>query len=330
MNDTTLRLVADVQIVGQASPRWRGAHSEADRIEKNQRLSENRAAAVKRVIEPTLKHALARMNQTFQYDVSYPDDSAIPDNTVVIGASGLGQSDAILAAHGDKRNNDPNFRRVDVRIRIAQQLQENVPRRVVSAYKQSTKTRFWYVSVAAGVTVAAGSLLFVQLRNQYDQTATGQAIVGGAGIGFTAVPGFDKGAKGSASFGDETPFYTSVPVGFEAFDGAGIRYTSASVGLFVGYELDYLTFYRLGPGAAHLSVGGVNLGAQIGASAISGNGVLWLDHLPPDYVIKNYARTEFETYKSSWISDHKVSLFFPTGPSNCWSTTESVSATHST
>ena len=59
MNDITPRLVVDVQIVGQASPRWRGASSEADRIENNRRLSENRAAAVKAVVERTLKSALA-------------------------------------------------------------------------------------------------------------------------------------------------------------------------------------------------------------------------------------------------------------------------------
>jgi hypothetical protein len=273
MNDITPRLVVDVKIVGQASPRWLGANTEADRIENNQRLSENRAGAVKRLVEQNLKNGLAGMNLTFQYDLSYSDDSTIPDKSVVIGASGRGQSDAVLAAHGDKRNNDPQYRRVDVQIRIAQQLQEDVPRRVVTTYKQSTKTDFWYVSVAAGVTVAAVasvSLLFVQLRNQYGQTAVGQAIVGGAGIGLSVVPGFDKGAKAGASFGDETLFYTSYPVGFEAFDGVGIRYTSASAALFAGYEFDYLTFYRLGPGAAHLSVGGFNLGAQLGASASSG------------------------------------------------------------
>jgi hypothetical protein len=185
----------------------------------------------------------------------------------------------------------------------------------VSTSTQSTKTTHWYVSVAAGVTVAkeaSGSLLFVQLRNQYGQTAVGQAVVGGVGVGFTGVPGFDVGAKATASFGSETPFTTSYPVGFEAFDGVGVRYTSLSVGVFVGYELSYLTFYGLGPGAAALSVGGVNLGAQIGASGSIANGVLWLNNLPPNYLIKNYSRTDFDRYKSSWISEHKVSLFFPT------------------
>jgi hypothetical protein len=316
MYGVTPRLVVDVGIIGQASPRWRGANTDADRIENNQRLSESRATAVKSIVEQTLKKALASMNLTFQYDVSYSDDSSIPDKTVVVGTSGRGQSDAIVAAHGDKRNNDPQFRRVDVRIRIAQQLQEYVPRRVISTYKQSTKTTIWYVSVAAGVTIAAvasGCVFFVKLRNQYGQTASGQAIVGGAGVGYTAVPGFDKGMKASASFGDETRFFTSYPVGFEAFDGVGVRYTSAAAGVYVGYEFDYLTFYGLGPGAASLSVGGINLGALLGVSATTGNGVLWLGSLPPNYEIRTYSRTDFDRYKSLWVSEHKISLFFLSG-----------------
>src|SRR5579863_2016118 len=112
------RLVVNVEIVGQASPRWNGANSEADRVENNRRLSVARADAVKNVVEQTLRKALVGHDLTFKYDVSYPDDTDIPDHTVVIGSSGRGEWDSIVAAGGDKRNNDPKYRRVDVRIRI--------------------------------------------------------------------------------------------------------------------------------------------------------------------------------------------------------------------
>jgi hypothetical protein len=318
VNDITPRLIVDVQIVGQASPRWQGANSEAQRIENNQRLSEARARAVMLVVKRDLNKALASMRLKFQYNLSYADDSATPDNTVVIGTSGRGQSDAILAARRDRRNNDPQYRRVDVRIRIAQELQEFLPRRAVIAYDDPTDTEFWYVSVAAGITIAAVasvSLILVQLRNQRGQIATGQAVVGGGGFGATLVPGFDVGLKAGASFGPETSFYTSNPVGFKAFDGVGVEYASMSAGLYFGYEVSRLTFYRLGPGAANISVGGPNLGAQLGGSLSFGNGVLWLNEVPPNYVISSYTQTDYDRYESSWLSEHRASLFFPTGSS---------------
>jgi hypothetical protein len=310
------RLVVNVEIVGQSSPRWQGANSEANRVENNRRLSEARADAVKNVVEKTLRKALVGRDLTFQYDVSYPDDTHIPDHTVVIGSSGRGQSDSIVAARGDKRNNDQKYRRVDVTIRIAQELQQNVPRRVESTMQHSAKTRNWFISVAAGVTVAdvaAGSLLFVQLRNEYGQTASGQAIVGGVGFGATVIPGFDKGAKAGASFGDEAAFTTTDPVTFDAFDGAGLNYTSASAALYFGYEVDRLGFFNLGPGAMNISVGGPSVGAQLGASVMSGNGVLWLNNLPPNYVIKTYSHAAFDRIKLPWLGEHKVALFFATG-----------------
>jgi hypothetical protein len=77
------QLVVDVEIVGQASPRWRGAASEADRIENNQRLSDARSKAVETLIEQTLKKSLAPADLTFQYNLSYPDDASVPDQTVL-------------------------------------------------------------------------------------------------------------------------------------------------------------------------------------------------------------------------------------------------------
>ena len=310
------QLVVDVQIEGQASPRWRGAASEAERIENNQRLSEARSNAVEKLTEQSLKNSLAPADLKFQYNLSYPDNASVPDQTVLINASGKGQSESLPAAHGDRRNNDPNFRRVDVRVRVAHRLQENIPRRVTHNYEQSTRTRFWYVSVAMGVSaadIAYAALLFVKLRNQYDQTAIGQALVGGAGVG-TGLPSFGKRIPhASAGFGGETSFYTDVPVDFSAFDGIGIRYTSASAGIFLGYKLSWLTFYGLGEGAASISMRGASLGAQFGGQLATGNGVLWLDSVPTGYVTQSYTQTEFDTYKSLWVTDHKAALYFATG-----------------
>ncbi len=310
------QLVVDVQIVGQSSPRWASATSEGDRVANNQRLSDARSQAVERLIEQNLKKALAPANLTFQYNQSYPDNSSVPDQTVLVDASGRGQSESVLAAHGDRRNNDPKFRRVDVRIRIAHRLQEDVPRRVVRQYQRSSKTKHWFVSVAAGVSIAyvvSGSLLFVKLRNEYGQTAVGQGLIGGAGIGVSLVPGFGKIPHASASFGHETAFHTDVPVGFEVFDGIGINYGSVSVGLFGGGRVALLSFYKLGWGAKFIFLKGLTLGAQAGAQIADGNGVLWLDSVPPDYVIQRYSRTEFDRYKSLWVTDHRTAIFFATG-----------------
>lgn len=316
MGDFTPRVVVDAKIVAHASPRWRGAKSEVDRVDKNQQLSVGRGDAVKQLIEQKLRKALAGSDLTFNFDVTYPDETAIPDNTVVIGSSGRGQTETIVAAKGDKRSNDPNFLRADIRVRIAHELQESVPRRVLHRYEQSTRTRFWYVSVDAGVTVgavASGSYLLVKLRNQYSQTAIGHAVVGGAGVGFTGIPKFDKFISASGSFGDETSFVTTNEVDFSVFDGIAIRHTSAKAGVFLGGELAWLTFYRLSPGAASINVSSVSLGGEFGASASTGNGVLWLDKVPPAYVIQTYPTTEFDLYKSQWLAEHKLSVFFPTG-----------------
>jgi outer membrane protein OmpA-like peptidoglycan-associated protein len=318
MSDVTARLVADVQITAHASPRWRGAKSEQERIARNQELSLRRGDAVKRLLTERLREALRGTNIKFEYDVGYVDESAIPDQTVVVGSQGRGQSESIVAARGDKSNNDPNFRRVDIRVRIAHELQEQVPRRVVNHYKHPTRSQFWYVSVAAGVTaaaVASVSYLIVKLRNNWganNQTATGHAIIGGAGVGFTGIPKFNKVLAASASFGPEASFYTTYDVDFDVFDGIGIRYTSAKAGIYFGYERGYLTFYGLGSGAESIDVSGWSGGGEWGASMSTGNGVLWLESVPPNYEIRSYTTTEFDLHKSQWIVDHETSVYFMT------------------
>jgi hypothetical protein len=302
------KLTVQCDIVGHASPRWRGATSEASRTQNNEVLSKQRAEAFMKEFEAALTKELKNYQLRFLKDVSYAEDSQ-PDQTAVIGAQARGQLDSLPLAGGDRSNDDPKFRRTDITCRIARSVQDEMPTKVTRRWDRPTKSKFWYVSVGVSASVEAVvgfTLLRLKLRNWMGDEAEGlvSAVGGGAGLKYGLSP---------YSWSNEAPFSTPSEVGFDAFHGRRVRYTSAGLAVGVGYARSYLTFYGMGPDAASLYVGGWETGLE--ASAAISEGLLVLDVVPGDYKIEQFDITEWNTVRSDWITQHELSVFFESGKS---------------
>jgi len=300
------QLTVQCTIVGQASPRWKSATSERERIQNNEILSQRRANAFMNEFKPALAKELGKYQLTFLENVSYADDLQ-PDHTAVIGSEGRGQRDSILLTGGNRKSDLAIFRRADVTVRVARSTQDLMPTKVQQRWDRSTKSVFWYarVGVSASVTAVAGFEFFrLKLRNTKGDEASGSvaAVAGGVGAKYSASP---------YSWTDEASFSTGREVGFHDFHGTRVRYTSAGLVVGIGYVRAYLTFYGMGPDAASLHVGGWSTGLQ--ASLDTSEGILILDSVPSDYTIDHYDITEWNEVRSDWITEQKVSVFFESG-----------------
>lgn len=305
----TPQLTVQCDIVGHASPRWRGAKTEANRIQNNEVLSRQRAASFMKEFEPALTKELGKYRLRFLKDVSYTEDTQ-PDQTAVIGTLGRGQRDSLPLAGGDRTNDDPKFRRTDITCRIARSTQEALPTKVVQRWERSTKSKFWYVNVGVSASVDAVvgfTFLRLKLRNWKGDEAEGSVAAAGGGVGL-------KFGFSPYDWSEEASFSTSREVGFDDFHGTRVRYTNGGIALGIGYSRSYLTFYGMGPDAASLHVGGWQTGLE--ASLEISEGLLVLDIVPGDYKIEQLDATEWNTVRSDWITQHDLSVFFDSGQSS--------------
>jgi hypothetical protein len=326
MGDPSRKLLVNCTITAHASPRWKGARTEQQRIENNEQLASQRAEAVKKIIAQQLKKKLTGYSLEFIFDQSILDEDSLPDNSVVVGAVGRGQRDSILIAKGDRSNDDEIYRRVDIDVRLARRLEEEIPTEVLHRYKQPTKSRFWYVSASAGIGLHLGAgvnVIFIELRNLY-QKATGVAYAAGGGIGLSGIGQLVKTmtqkellrAAASASFGDEASFSTDTEVGWGDFHLRRIRFTSASLQIVAGYEWSYLSFSDMGSEAQSIPVGGFSVAADAAAQASVGVGLLYLFDVPADWVVREYTADEWNTHTSRWMTSHSLSIRFASGSSD--------------
>jgi hypothetical protein len=297
------QLTVRCDIVGHASPRWKSAHSERQRVEKNEDLSRFRADAFMRDFRSALTKELGKYRLKFIENVSL-EGSEQPDDTVLIGSRAMGQRESLVSAGGNKSNDDPKYRRVDITVSIARSTQDEMPTKVVDRYERSTKSQFWYTSVgvSGSVTAVAGFEFFrLKLRNNKGDEARGSvvAVSGGVGAKYSVSP---------YSWSNEVSFMTNREVGFSDFHGTRVRYTTAGLAIGVGYSKAYLTFWGMGSDAASLHVGGFTTGLQIGMDLAEG--LLVLDLVPSDVAIERYDRTEWQSVRSDWMTKQKLSVYF--------------------
>lgn len=325
MSDTDKTILVECDISAHASPRWRSAKTDQVRIQKNEKLARSRGQAVKSLFQQQLKTKLSKYKIDFKFDQEITDKDSLTSDTVVIGDISKGQRDSLVASGGNKSNDDQLYRRVDVEVRIKRTMYEIIPTTVVYKYQQPTKTEFWYASVAfaAGLHLVAGvNFLIVELRNMWNQKATGIAYAAGVGVGESgiglAIAEMTKDKilriAASASFSDETAFTTDKKYGFDDFHVRRIRYTAATAQAGITFEASYLSFSNMGDGAQSIPVGGVGIGPDAGLSLSTGVGLLFLTSVPDDWVILNSNETEWKsTGPSDWITKHNVSIFFESG-----------------
>jgi hypothetical protein len=280
-----------VRLVAHASPRWRGAGSNEEADRNNLALSQRRAQHVQLEVERIFaKH--------FPNGASVTTDLVVEheDGTVGVSSDARGSQDTLLEARGQRQDDAAERRRVDVIIESSQDFKGTAgASRPIINYP--TASKFWYVSVdvsAGGSLGAAGSLITLSLKNALTgETMTGK--VWAAGVG----PKASIGATTSI-WSDPTSFSTEDEVNFQDFDGVWVRYTTAGINLFIGYEKSYISFIGLGDDAKSIDVGGFNTGTVgIGGSVVAGK--LSLDGpFPPtmlpipdtDRIVVPYERTE--------------------------------------
>ena len=251
-----------VRIIAHASPRWRGARSPAAADRLNLELSRRRGEAVRTEVERLMvKHFGAGVSIDFDVDID------AQDNTVAVDSEARGSRDTLREARGDRADNARDRRRVDVIIdssqRVSGQARSSRP-----PLMRSNASKFWHVSVdmSAGASLGgAGALLKLTLTNDLTgRQMQGTVFAGGGG------PKASLGASASI-WGDPTGFSTDAPVDFRDFEGVWVRYTSAGVNLFIGWETAYISFIGMGRHAQSIDVGGWNTGTVgVGGSVVAG------------------------------------------------------------
>lgn len=300
------QLTVKCSIVGQASPRWRGSGSDALRVQLNEKLGQQRADSFLQQFESDLTRALGKYKLKFIKNVEYQDDLQ-PDQSAVIGTESVGQRETFRLSGNNRTNDDAQFRRVDVVVRIARSNQEMIPTKVINRYTRPTKSKFWYASVGVSASVEAGvgfNFMRVKIRNNMGDEASGSVatVSGGFGLKYSFSP-YD--------WTNEASFFVSGGAGFEDFHGCLVRFSNASVVVGFGYALSYLTFYGMGPDAKSLDVGGWQTGLSLSLDT-SPFGMLILDTVPPQYKIEHIDSTEWNEVRSDWRTEQRVSSYFAT------------------
>src|SRR5580704_6537027 len=104
-----------VTIVGHASPRWRGAATNADADRRNERLANQRADAVFSAVEKLLR---ARLGQNMLIEKNITLAPGAPQPDLMLSGRGEGSREALQDEH-KARNSDADYdRRVEVSIQL--------------------------------------------------------------------------------------------------------------------------------------------------------------------------------------------------------------------
>lgn len=300
------QLTVKCTIVGHASPRWRGTGSDAQRVQLNEKLGQERADAFLKQFESDLSRALGNYNLNFIKNVEYQDDLQ-PDQSAVIGSISVGQREAFTQSGNNRTNDDAQFRRVDVVVKIARSNQDTMPTKVINHYNRPTRDEFWYASVGVTGSIDAGlgfNILRVKIRNTKGDEASGTVNTVSAGVGL-------KYSFSPYSWTDEASFHVPGGASFEDYNGRPVRFSNLSFVVGIGYARSYLTFYGMGQDAASLHIGGWQTGLSVSAD-LSIAGILILDTVPPPFKIEKYETTEWNDIRSDWRTEQSVSIYFAT------------------
>jgi|GEM_PF-3809328 len=226
-----------VRIIGYATPLWKGARSAAEADRLNFELSAKRAQAVHAIVEKELR---AKLGDHVKIDYAVSQLEPRSPQGVEIGSYGVGSSDALNAAHGDRTDNSEMHRKVEVMIEKITTTYtaggvslppQRVPGRTNSWTLRVTKLRMLAVGPALGS-------IEIILRNRLtNKQMFATANLYGGGLGYSAVKAGSnlqkqivEAAKNNlrqvvADFigRGEVPFTTEREMGFEDFDDQFIR-----------------------------------------------------------------------------------------------------------
>jgi hypothetical protein len=284
------RTVVKIEIVGHASPRWRGAPTPKVADEKNWRLAEQRGEITRMEVETLLTQLLPDHKLVFEYRFKRatemkrddPVEALSQSADVTLEVEGRGSSETLVEAGlRGRRANDDSMRRVDVKVTLHSETETDIEEDIDRTERKPGTTTDWSIWVAgeAGVeAVGKAGAVLIQLRNNKTRvvgTYAGWSGGIGASVGInvakTSLPDFES-------------FVTPEPMSFADFSGANFSITSIGVGIGVfGAEWSKFRFDRfLGgqePPPGGIQVGGfsfggieVNLGSTVyGAMFLTDN-----------------------------------------------------------
>lgn len=255
----SLRVIA----VGQASPRWKGAHNNAEADRNNERLARTRADNTRSQVEAILRKKLPGV--PVQPGVSRV--VGLQGDGVELGAYGVGSRESLVRVHGDRTSNEAIDRTVKISIEVTTTEQG---KQVVSTPGHEIPTKVWQVTVTRYyVDAAAVAVGYMRIRLRKwatGETMDGEAFLYGGGLStdFLTNPegaltsmvknrlitaAKDAVGKQDSIGRPDVTFSTNRNMTFRDFNGTFVGVERASAQLFIGAEVLYVTFRGLGSDA---------------------------------------------------------------------------------
>ena len=244
-----------VSIVGNASPRWRGV-SAAEADKRNWTLSMQRADAVKAVVAAELRSRLGA-GVDIQFDVSNGNDAS--PHQMQIGAYGVGSSQTLREAGGNRNDNTDYSRRVEVNVELITSTGHSVGRSL-SPQRYPAQTKFWYASIkeihVAAAAVVVGEVTLILRNSLSGKKMLAKAQLWGGGINTSLVSKHGQWKTAASDVAQtlltkypEASFSMNREIGFGDFDGKLIRLEKVEGKLIYGAAVIYMTIVGSGKGA---------------------------------------------------------------------------------
>jgi hypothetical protein len=286
-----------VLIVAHASPRWRASKDADDADSRNWKLSQQRSIEVHSKVEEILS------------DLIGSNTNVKIDDKIEIESEARGSSETLQEAKGNRYDNSPNLRRVNVIIQSDQQISGVAGASIERSWNTiPTKTRFWYINGNASMNVSekggtVGFLNVTLINSVSGQSMTGNIVFIGHASNVNPLPG------ASASIpGDPTSFYTNEQVDFVDFQDSSVLLKSVQITplppIPFGYEFAYLTFLAPEPirGSIEIDISSWNVAMPDIGESITFGKLLLQGGYPPktipvspiDYSPVPYERTKHE------------------------------------
>jgi uncharacterized protein DUF4157 len=313
--DEKTRTIATVEVIGHASPRWRGARSPERADALNLHLAEKRALAVELAVEQILSDMVAG-DVVFEPIVSTRMDEPDPLSEladVSIGHESRGSSETLKEAGSAGRGaHERPMLRVEVRVTLRTATETMIDEDIERTETKPGATKDWGIAVVAegGIEwgIKGGAILILLKNNTTGQVGTygGTKAGGGLGVGIsvakTQVPDFES-------------MWTPQKMTFADFHGAVFTILSSGFAAGVGREAQTFWFRSFPNGQetpGGIAVGGFTFGG-IGINFVSvESGVIALMDKPSETYVQTtrFVRRRSEVGRGRGTTAHKV--FFPT------------------
>jgi hypothetical protein len=313
--DENTRTIATVEVIGHASPRWRGARSPEHADALNLHLAEKRAVAVELAVEQILSDMLPG-GVVFEPVVSTRTDEPDPLHEpadVAIAHQSRGSTETLVeAGPAGRRAHEPSMLRVEVAVTLRTATETLIDEDIERTATKSGATKDWGIAVVAesGIEIGLkGGGILVLLKNNTTGTIGtygGTKAGGGLGVGVS----FAK-----AQLPDFEPMWMPEEMTFADFDGAVFTIASSGFALGLGWESETLWFRSFPNGQDTpdgVSIGGFTFGGiELNVGSAESGVIALMDKPSETYELTTrFTRRRSEVARGKGMTTHKV--FFTT------------------